>query len=517
MPHTRVFICIVIAALSCVRAEAIATPLDDYVNAPDPAYSWALIQTEPGQESTDYILTMTSQTWQPLETVSQPVWTHIVRLTIPHTVSSSIGLVRIGSGSNTSMPPAANRTELREITVATGSITAEIMYVPNQPLAFADGIDRREDDQIAYCWDKFLRSGDAIWLSRLPMTKAVVRAMDTVTAFAAEQADATVDEFVIVGASKRGWTTWTTAAVDDRVVAIAPQVIDLLNVEPSFAHHFSALGFWASAIDDYVFHGIEQWNGTPEYRRMLDIVDPYSYLHRFGTERIFIMNSAGDEFFLPDSTRFYWDDVPGPKHLRYFPNTGHGLDSSAYESLALWYQAVITDTPLPTFNWSMEPDGRILVDTSGTSPSEVILWQATNPDARDFNHSLYGNLYTSAPLAPSGPDTYEAGVPEPPEGWTAFFVEVRYPSDGGGIHRFTTEVSIVPDTYVASYPYTPRVAGDVNEDGTVDAVDVQLAINAALGVAIHWAYKADINDDGEVNAIDVQMAINAALGIEIEG
>jgi len=54
---------------------------------------------------------------------------------------------------------------------------------------------------------------------------------------------------------------------------------------------------------------------------------------------------------------------------------------------------------------------------------------------------------------------------------------------------------------------------DINGDGFVNAVDVQLVINAALGIAIDPAYTADVNGDGSVNAVDVQQVINAALGL----
>lgn len=42
---------------------ASATPLDDYVNKPDPAYSWKVIRTNSTPKSTVYVLNLTSQTW----------------------------------------------------------------------------------------------------------------------------------------------------------------------------------------------------------------------------------------------------------------------------------------------------------------------------------------------------------------------------------------------------------------------------------------------------------------------
>lgn len=50
---------------------------------------------------------------------------------------------------------------------------------------------------------------------------------------------------------------------------------------------------------------------------------------------------------------------------------------------------------------------------------------------------------------------------------------------------------------------------DVNGDGQLNAIDVQLTINGALGLPIEG--DADVNDDGSVNAVDVQLIINAVL------
>jgi len=56
-------------------------------------------------------------------------------------------------------------------------------------------------------------------------------------------------------------------------------------------------------------------------------------------------------------------------------------------------------------------------------------------------------------------------------------------------------------------------APDIDMDGDVDAVDVQLVINAALGLDIDENFEPDVNGSGNVNAVDVQLVINAALGV----
>jgi len=309
---------------------------------------------------------------------------------------------------------------------------------------------------IAYTWDKFLRTGDPKWPARLPMTKAAVRALDTVTAFCGSPVggQVKVDGFAVAGGSKRGWTTWTTAAVDKRVVAIVPIVIDLLNIEPSMLHHYAAYGFWAPSIGDYSAFGIMDWNGTPEYHALMKIVEPYQYRQRYTMPK-FLMNASGDQFFLPDSSRFYFNDLPGVKYLRYVPNADHSLKGSdAYETLEAWFNAVLYNVALPQFSWTLEKDDALRV-TAKDPPSEVKLWQATNPEARDFRLESLGPVWTSTTLTDQGGGVYLGSVPKPPKGWTAFFVELTFP-DVKALppFKFTTQVRVVPD--VLPYKFVPK-------------------------------------------------------------
>ena len=439
------------------RAQDEQTPLDRYVAAPDTNYSYQLVNTIRGQDGTASVLEMTSQAWLTTNEVDRPLWKHWLTIVRPDVLASTKALLFITGGANDGAPPKSADANLVRIARATKSVVAELKMVPNQPLVFAGETEgRKEDALIAYTWDKFLRTGDPKWPARLPMTKSAVRAMDSITGFCAtpDGRNVTVDGFVVAGGSKRGWTTWTTAAVDKRVVAIIPIVIDVLNIEPSMLHHYAAYGFWAPSIGDYTAFRIMDWNGTPEYHALMKIEEPYQYRHRFTMPK-FLINASGDQFFLPDSSQFYFKDLPGVKYLRYVPNADHSLKGSdAYETLQACYSAVLNHTPLPQFSWTLGKDGSLRVTTKDT-PSTVKLWQATNPDARDFRLETLGPKWESTRLSDQSGGVYLAKVPKPAKGWTAFFVELTFPSGKDTpAFKFTTQVSVVPD--LLPFKFVPK-------------------------------------------------------------
>ena len=448
----RTALAAVLAALSVLAAKQ--TALDRYIAAPDSNYKYELVSKSEGKGYTAYVLDMTSQAWRSPQEVDRPVWKHWVTIIRPATVKSDIGFLYITGGNNNSKPPSGANPMLATIAVDTGTVVTELRMVPNQSITFAaETRGRSEDSLIAYTWDKYLRGGDDNWPARLPMTKSAVRAMDTVTAFCAKDA-VKVSRFVVAGGSKRGWTTWTTAAADKRVIGIVPFVIDLLNIQPSFEHHWRVYGFWAPAIKDYQDMNIMDWSRHPRYHELMKIEEPYEYRDRLTMPKLMI-NATGDQFFIPDSWQFYWKDLKGEKYIRYVPNGDHSLrNTDAQETLHTYYSALVNGTERPKFTWSVEKEGAIKVRTQ-SKPSAVKLWQATNPEARDFRLEKIGAAWKESPLEPKGDNTWEVKLPAPPRGFTAYMVELTFPSGTKFPYKFTTGVKVVPDTYPHP-PFQPK-------------------------------------------------------------
>ena len=238
-----------VAAMFPFAASQQETALDRYVHTPDPSYRFELVNTIAGTGYKAYVLSLTSQTWKPPIPADRSEWKHWLTIVRPDQVDHATGFLYITGGSNKDKAPEKVEALIADIALTTHTVVAELRMVPNQPLDFPDAIKRDlvEDEFIAYTWDKYLRTGNDIWPARLPMTKSAVKAMDAVQEFLGSAAGGKtkVENFMVAGGSKRGWTTWTTAAVDKRVVAIAPMVVDLLNNEKSFEHHYRAYGFYS--------------------------------------------------------------------------------------------------------------------------------------------------------------------------------------------------------------------------------------------------------------------------------
>lgn len=95
------------------------------------------------------------------------------------------------------------------------------------------------------------------------------------------------------------------------------------------------------------------------------------------------------------------------------------------------------------------------------------------------------------------------------------FNAIRFPTRSAAFRgnvRFEDGV-LVLEVLNPGTPVDGRVPNDVNGDGLVNAIDVQLVVNAVLGVTLHPGFAPDVNIDQWVNAVDVQLVVNAALGV----
>ena len=452
IPLRRLGATLLLALAGSLAAQELPrrTAIDDYVQAPDDAYGWEIVSTAEADGLTTIVVRMTSQRWLTAEEVDRTEWQHWLTVAIPADATGRTALLNIGGGANGGEAPTGPSQRLAILAKGAGTVVAELGMVPNQPLVFhGDGQERYEDDLIGYAWDQFLANGEARWLPRGPMVKSAVRAMDAVTAVMASEAggERQVDRFVVAGASKRGWTAWLTGAMDDRVVAIIPVVIDVLNIDASMRHHFAAYGFWAPAIGDYVRHGIMQRLDHPRLAEIYKLVDPINYRHRLTMPKL-VLNAAGDQFFLPDSSQFYWPQLRGENYLRYVPNAGHGLaGTDALDTIIAFHSLIVRGKKPPQLFWSRTETGGLDV-LSVDEPKAVNVWIANNPLARDFRMESLGAAYAGNPVVLEEKMSFNTAYSiEPPEqGWSAWFVEAEYDVGASVPLKLTTEIVVSPAT-----------------------------------------------------------------------
>ena len=414
-------------------SDCLANALENYVHEPDASFAWKHTDQKKIKDATLMHLELISQTWR------GHIWSHHLLVVRPTTLrQADIAMLFIADDSyNARDEKEAER--FHEVAQRAGAVVAILSKVPNQPLY--DGL--KEDALIAFTFDQYLKTGDPTWPLLFPMVKSAVRAMDTLQTFARQEFDQAIERFVVSGASKRGWTSWLTAAVDTRVVGIAPMVIDMLNMKAQLDWTEKMYGRQSDEISEYTDLNLHQKLDDPPMQTLRAWVDPYSYRRSYTMPKLLLLGT-NDPYWVVDSLRHYWSDLPKPKLVFQTPNAGHDLGQDAWQTLAAWFQMVADHQPLPKVEWELRDgtDGAAGLTVRIDQPaSKIRLWTAhsTNRDFRD-------EKWTSRELElQPGCNQASVDVPKPAAGFTAFLAEVELTAPTGHSYKLSTQVQVTPD------------------------------------------------------------------------
>ena len=420
------------------------TALQGYLDNGDKTYRWELKETYPVGDAKAYSLLLTSQQWH------EYVWTHQLTILVPAEKNYDAALLFITGGSNKKGLPNWNGKDdkfleaLGSLATKNKSIVALLRQTPNQPLYK----DLTEDALISYTLHQFKEDGDYSWPLLFPMVKSAVRAMDAVQEFAKQTLNHTVNRFVVSGASKRGWTTWLTGASDSRVVAIAPMVIDILNMPVNLDYQVKMWKGYSVQIEDYVKLGIPQTTNSEKGKAITAMVDPYSYRKKLTMPKMLFMGT-NDEYWTVDAIKHYIDSIPGQNFVHYVPNVGHDLGDKkqALAALSAFFGATVANKSYavcePTLTYAKKGI-TLAVKASPDVLVDAILW-STNSTDTDFRDEKWEgkslNLKKKSPVVTST-------QPYPASGYRAFYLDLKYKDPNGGEYTESTRMYVADNDEV---------------------------------------------------------------------
>lgn len=417
------------------------TALQAYLNNGDQTFQWEINEKYETNEVTLYRLKLTSQTWQNI------IWKHELTVIVPNELLYHDALLFITGGSVKNGEPNIHKWDKEEIisfsqiAKINKAVTAIVWQVPNQPLF--DNLT--EDALISLTLHNYQNDNDFNWPLLFPMTKSAVRAMDAIQEFVKKEKSTTIEKFVISGASKRGWTTWLTGASDQRVAAIGPMVIDMLNMPVNIEYHKVTWGDYSIQIEDYVKLGIAQQVATSEGNNVVSMIDPYSYRKNLTMPKMIFMGT-NDEYWPVDAVKNYIDSIPGENHICYTPNAGHGLGDkkTALGTLSAFFGSVITKTPVPKCEYTVSSEkGKITITmkTDAALLADAIVWSATSND-REFRDKTW----TSTSLGKAGVGSFSYETSATDSGYRAFYINLKYKAPSGGEFTQSTRMFLTDST-----------------------------------------------------------------------
>lgn len=422
------------AALACAFAWATATngatapsdALASYVQAPDKSLEWH--QVDAGKvgnvEYVEYLLT--SQTWRGID------WKHQLFVLRPANMARDErhALLFVHGGRwKPEYEGERGRTQLPSDALLFARL-AESIQAPVgvlRQVPFAPMFDRTEDALIAYTFDQYLKTGEKDWPLLLPMVKSTVRAMDAMQGIVRERWGASIESFTVSGASKRGWTAWLTAAVDRRVMAIAPMVIDVLNMRAQMDHQKETWGEVSEEIRDYAALDLPTRLKTARGQELLAMVDPFSYRQRLTRPKMILL-STNDRYWPLDALNLYWSELPSPKQVLYVPNQGHGLRDAerVIGSVSAVHRYAAAGKAMPETTWSFasSPEELKAQVKADREARKVLVWSAQSP-TKDFREAHW----TARQCTKAG-DGYACSAARGAEGYTAVFAETSFQDEG---------------------------------------------------------------------------------------
>jgi PhoPQ-activated pathogenicity-related protein len=410
-------------------ADSPITPPDltNYVGKDDKAFAWKLAANHDVNGGKVYELDLISQTWQGI------TWTHKIQIFVPAGVKPQATMVLWNQGGS---PSTGSGILGLQIANKVGAPVAFLYGIPNQPLFGG----KREDALIAETFVRFLETKDSTWPLLFPMVKSLVKAMDAIQAFAKEKMATEVTGFVVTGASKRGWTSWLTAASGDkRVKAIAPLVIDTLNMPVQMENQVKAFGKPSEMIRDYTARNLVPIPETGEGQRLWKMIDPWVYRERITVPKM-IINGTNDPYWPLDALNSYWDDLKGERYVLYVPNAGHDLrevdakgnrqliPERSLNTLSAFSKCQIFGKEMPKLTWVCEENVadrscRLALTTAGAK--SVRVWSA-DAATRDFRKARWTASESSLKDTPIA----DFRVVGPEKGFRACFAEADYEIDG---------------------------------------------------------------------------------------